>query len=116
MTTLDELQARCARTSLVRTQPWSAQTDRQAMAALWLCAEAGEVADAVRRWSLVEGDDDGGISIKDLREELGDVLWCLSECATLLGLTLEECAQAQRAKQELRYADVIALHDTEGPT
>jgi len=34
----------------------------------------------------------------------------------LLGLTLEECAAAQQVKQERRYADVIALHDTEGPT
>jgi NTP pyrophosphatase (non-canonical NTP hydrolase) len=114
MTTLDEMQARCARTSLRKTQPWSAQTDRQAMAALWLCSEAGEVADAVRRWSLVEGEGDT-ISLADVRDELGDVLWCLSECATLLGLTLEECAAAQQKKQEARYADVIALHDTEGP-
>lgn len=114
MTTLDELQTRCARTSLAKTEPWSAQADRQAMAALWLCAEAGEVADAVRRWSLVEGERET-ISLADVRDELGDVLWCLSECATLLGLTLEECAEAQRKKQERRYADVIALHDTEGP-
>lgn len=113
MTTLDELQARCARSSLKKTQPWSSQTDRQVMAALWLCAEAGEVADAVRRWSLTKGDT---ITLAEVRDELGDVLWCLSECATLLGLTLEECAAAQRAKQERRYSDVIALHDTEGPT
>lgn len=113
MTTLDELQARCARSSLRKTQPWAPQTDRQAMAALWLCAEAGEVADAVRRWSLTEGDT---ITLAEVRDELGDVLWCLSECATLLGLTLEECAAAQQVKQERRYADVIALHDTEGPT
>ena len=114
MTTLDELQARCARTSLRLTETESSQTDRQAMAALWLCAEAGEVADAVRRWSLVEGEHET-ITIADVRDELGDVLWCLSECATLLGLTLEECAEAQRKKQERRYADVIRLHDTEGP-
>lgn len=112
MTTLRELQDRCARTTLKRTEEIATDPERLAMAALWLCAEAGEVATEVRRatsaresWWPIRGR---------LRDELGDVLWCIAEVATLAGLTLEECAAAQRQKQEERYGEVIRLHDTEG--
>lgn len=112
MTTLTDLQNRCARTSLRRTESEAAEPEWLTMAALWLASEAGEVATEVRKatarresWWTVRGR---------LRDELGDVLWCVAEVATLAGLTLEECAAVQKLKQEERYASVIALHDTEG--
>jgi NTP pyrophosphatase (non-canonical NTP hydrolase) len=113
MTTLDDLQARCSRTSLKKTEPNLSLRERQAAVALWLCSEAGEVADVVRKWTLSPSNTD--LRLKDIRDELGDVLWCVSELTSLLGLTLEECAEAQRSKQEKRYGHIIKLHDTEGP-
>lgn len=111
MTTLDELQARCARTTLTKLRPDATHRERVAMAALWLTSEAGEVADEVRRYI------DGGVdehAVDCVRVELGDVLWCVAEVATLLGLTLEDCAASQKRKQEDRYENWITLHDTEG--
>lgn len=112
MTTLRDLQDRCARTSLRKTEAESGEVETLAMAALWLASEAGEVATEARK-ALVGKENQWTVRGR-LREELGDVLWCVAEVATLAGLTLEECAAVQRQKQEERYASVIALHDTEG--
>lgn len=112
MTTLDELQRRCARTTHAKTMPRSSHDERVAMAALWLTSEAGEVATEVRRWIAVY--DDATVMRDRIADELGDVLWCVAEIATLFGLRLEDCAALQQKKQEARYSDVIRLHDTEG--
>lgn len=82
------------------------------MAALWLASEAGEVATEVRRWIAIA--DDATVMRDRIADELGDVLWCAAEVATLFGLRLEDCAAMQARKQETRYGDVIRLHDTEG--
>jgi NTP pyrophosphatase (non-canonical NTP hydrolase) len=92
--------------------------ERLAAAALWLASEAGEVAAEVRKAVTsamgVDVPQDAAAARARLRDELGDVLWCVAEVATTAGLTLDECAVAQTKKQEHRYGDVIALHDTEG--
>lgn len=112
MTTLRDLQDRCARTSLRKTEADSAEPEWLTMAALWLASEAGEVATEVRKATTRK---ESWWVVRDrLRDELGDVLWCVAEVATLAGLTLDECAAVQRQKQEERYASVIRPHDTEG--
>lgn len=112
MTTLGELQARCARTTLSRTEPEASHNERLAMAALWLTSEAGEVATEVRK-AIVAREDWSVIRYR-LTAELGDLLWCLSEVASLAGIDLERAAEQQADKQQMRYADVMRLHDTEG--
>lgn len=112
MTTLAELQARCARTTLTRTEPEASHNERLAMAALWLTSEAGEVATEVRK-ALAAREDWSALRYR-LTAELGDLLWCLSEVATLAGIDLERAAAEQADKQQMRYADIIRLHDTEG--
>lgn len=104
--TLDELQKRCARTTLSWLYPESTHVEQVAMAALWLTSEAGEVANEIRKLTAEapERSEEGKKRLLNrIAEELGDVIWCVSETATLLGIDLETCVEMQRQKQEARY-------------
>lgn len=66
--------------------------------ALGLAGEAGEVAEKVKK--LVR-DDEGIVSedkLKDVKKELGDVLWYVSQVATEFELNLAEIAELNIAK------------------
>lgn len=63
-----------------------------------LANEAGEVAGKIKK---IFRDKNGLISEEDrqaLKEELGDVLWYLTQICTELNLTLEEVAETNLAK------------------
>lgn len=65
---------------------------------LGLANEAGEVAGKVKK---IFRDRNGEISETDresLKQELGDVLWYLTQICTELNLTLEEVAEANLVK------------------
>jgi NTP pyrophosphatase (non-canonical NTP hydrolase) len=65
---------------------------------LGLTNEAGEVAGKVKK---IFRDRNGVITEEDrqaLKQELGDVLWYLTQICTDLDLTLEEVAEANIAK------------------
>jgi len=65
---------------------------------LGLVNEAGEVAGKVKK---IFRDKDGVIGEEDraaLKQELGDVLWYLTQICTELGLSLEEVAEANLQK------------------
>lgn len=65
---------------------------------LGLANEAGEVAGKIKK---IFRDKQGKISTEDreaLKQELGDVLWYLTQICTELDLTLEEVAEANIAK------------------
>src|SRR4029079_11906186 len=65
---------------------------------LGLVNEAGEVAGKIKK---IFRDKEGQISAADreaLKQELGDVLWYLTQICTELGLTLEEVAEANIVK------------------
>jgi NTP pyrophosphatase (non-canonical NTP hydrolase) len=65
---------------------------------LGLVNEAGEVAGKIKK---LFRDKQGRISDEDreaLKQELGDVLWYLTQICTELGLTLEEVAEANLVK------------------
>ena len=71
---------------------------------LGLANEAGEVAGKVKK---IFRDKGGFISDADreaLKQELGDVLWYLTQICTELGLTLEEVAEANLVKLASRQA------------
>ena len=60
---------------------------------LGLCGESGEVAEKVKK---IIRDDNGVISYDkrlEIKKELGDVLWYLSNLSSELGLSLEEIAE-----------------------
>jgi NTP pyrophosphatase (non-canonical NTP hydrolase) len=66
--------------------------------ALGLAGEAGEVAEKVKK--LVR-DDEGKVSddkLNDVKKELGDVLWYVSQIATEFSLNLDEIAEANISK------------------
>lgn len=66
--------------------------------ALGLAGEAGEVAEKVKK--LVR-DDEGVVSddkLKEVKKELGDVLWYVSQVATEFNLSLSEIAEANIVK------------------
>ncbi len=65
---------------------------------LGLVNEAGEVAGKIKK---IFRDKQGQISDEDreaLKQELGDVLWYLTQICTELNLTLEEVAEANITK------------------
>lgn len=68
---------------------------------LGLAGESGECCDLLKkRWF-----QDGRAIYADLVDELGDVLWYVSETASALGVTLNEVAQHNIDKLKKRYPD-----------
>ena len=65
---------------------------------LGLAGEAGEVAEKIKK---VVRDEKGKISEEkkgEIKKELGDVLWYVSQIATELNLSLEEIAESNIEK------------------
>ena len=74
---------------------------RLIIAALGLAGEAGEFANMVKKLTA-HGHE---ISPHELADELGDVLWYLSEAATAVGLQLGDLAQQNVEKLRKRYPE-----------
>ena len=66
---------------------------------LGLASEAGEVAGKVAKYYRRDDDD---FPIEDIVLELGDVLWFISELASLLGVSLSEVAEENLDKLQAR--------------
>lgn len=69
-----------------------------------LNGEAGEVAEWYKKYNL-RGNPTGELSLQDLKEELGDVLFYLTRLASLNGWTLLDVAQTNVTKIEQRVAN-----------
>lgn len=65
---------------------------------LGLAGEAGEVANKVKKLMR----DNREANKDELAAELGDVLWYVAGCASVLGLSLEDIAAANLAKLKSR--------------
>lgn len=63
-----------------------------------LASEAGEVTGKVAKFYRKDGD----FPTRDVVEELGDVLWFVSQFAYELGYTLEEVAKINKDKLQSR--------------
>jgi NTP pyrophosphatase (non-canonical NTP hydrolase) len=74
------------------------------MCALGLAGEAGEVAEAVKKF-VFHGK---GLRVDDLRKELGDVLWYLSRTAAAAGIALSSVPRENVRKLRERYPDGFA--------
>lgn len=98
--TPNEFQAKCARTANASLDT----TTRLAVAALGIAGEGGEVCDLVKK-NL--GQHHRLETVK-LLEELGDVLWYVAECCSVLGVSLESVMAANVAKLQQRYPDGFA--------
>ena len=69
-----------------------------------LCNDIGELGDPIKKWIEYGQElnlyDKGGI-----KEEAGDVLWRLAQLLDAVGLTLEECMEANIQKLKIRYPE-----------
>lgn len=68
---------------------------------LGLTGEAGECADALKKY-LFQGHE---LDLGNMAEELGDVLWYIAETASGLGMSLEDIAKGNVEKLKKRYPD-----------
>lgn len=66
-----------------------------------LNGEAGECIDLVKKWEF-QGHN---LNVEEFKEELGDVLWYVAECATGVGLRLEDIAIENIEKLRARYPE-----------
>ena len=85
------------------SSPQQAQPARDslAVAALGLAGEAGEAADLLKKVLF----HNHPLDRTKLTKELGDVLWYLSLCAHVAGLSLEDVAKANILKLRSRYPE-----------
>jgi NTP pyrophosphatase (non-canonical NTP hydrolase) len=81
---------------------------RLIVAALGLAGEAGEFANLVKKMTAHGHEFDP----EALKDELGDVLWYLSEAATAAGLDLNEIAQENVDKLLKRYPEGFSQEDS----
>lgn len=70
-------------------------------AALGLCGEAGEFADAIKK-AVFQGHI---VLHKELAEEIGDCLWYCALAASSIGATLDDIAQGNVDKLRKRYPE-----------
>ncbi|HVA58367.1 MAG: MazG nucleotide pyrophosphohydrolase domain-containing protein [Gemmatimonadaceae bacterium] len=93
--TLNDYAAAASRT----INPSLSPADRLLDAAAGLAEEAGEVLGLVRKHRM----QGRGLDAGQLREELGDALWCLAVAAQSAGLTLDDVARTNVQKLEARH-------------
>jgi len=102
---LDEYQKISSRTMYGEDTPIEL---RHAVYGLGLAAEAGEVADEIKK-RIGHGHGREGF---DLAKELGDVLWYVAAVATEHDLSLTDIAQANIDKLLKRYPDGFNTEDS----
>lgn len=66
-----------------------------------LCGEAGEFADAIKKWDIYEQE----LDVQNAIEELADVLWYVALGAEAFDVSMEEIAQTVIKKLSKRYPE-----------
>ena len=105
--TLDEYQGAATRTLNTRLS----ERDRLLDAAAGLAEESGEILALVRKHAFQSRP----LDLRELEQELGDALWCLSVAAATAGLTLERVAASNVAKLRARYPEGFMDHASTNP-
>jgi len=70
-------------------------------ATLGICGEAGEIADAIKRWQCYDRE----LDMDNVKEEIGDMLYYLKALCLCTGTDLQECAELNQIKLQKRYPD-----------
>ena len=89
------------RLALTTLNPALSDKDVLINGVMGLCGESGEVIDHVKK-HLAQGHP---LDKAKMAGELGDVAWYLAECATALGLELEDILQGNIDKLRARYPE-----------
>lgn len=76
--------------------------------ALGLVCEAGEAGDIIKK-VVYHGHD---LDEQELKKELGDVLWYLSNICNVLGYSLEDIAKMNMEKLKERYPNGFNTKDS----
>ena len=106
---LKDYQRRANRTLL--DKPNRALTEEETMIiwnAMGLAGEAGEVVDGLKKAIFHER----GIDKDEIKKELGDTLWYILALCKNLDITLEEVANANIKKLEIRYPSKFTPKDS----
>ena len=69
-----------------------------------LCNDIGELGDPIKKW-IEYGQELNIFGKGGIKEETGDVLWRLAQLLDAVGLTLEECMEANIQKLKVRYPE-----------
>ena len=69
---------------------------------LGLCGESGEIAEKIKKVIRDEGGIVSEHKREEIKKELGDVLWYISQIATELGLSLDAVAKLNIEKLRSR--------------
>lgn len=65
---------------------------------LGLAGEAGEVAEKIKKVMRDKGGRVDDATREDIKKELGDVLWYITQLATELGISLDDVAESNIKK------------------
>ena len=84
-----------------RTSNTKNYRDKISNGVMGLNGEAGECIDIVKKWTY-QGHC---LDVDEFCEELGDVMWYVAECATGVGLRLEDIASKNIEKLRARYPE-----------
>lgn len=89
--------------------------DRINHAMLGLASEVGELAGTVKKWHAYNQE----LDVRNIQEELGDILWYMALLCNIKGLSFGEIAQDNLAKLAKRYperyTDALALARLDKP-
>ena len=83
-------------------------TEQLSNLCMGLCGESGEVTDYIKKCIY----HNHKFNLKKLIEELGDVMWYLTNIATLMGIPLDYILDENIKKLEERYPDGFSEHDS----
>jgi NTP pyrophosphatase (non-canonical NTP hydrolase) len=78
---------------------------RVAIASMGLAGETGELIDMLKKW-VGHGHE---LDLGEVEKELGDILWYISEIATILDLRLAQIAEKNEAKLSARYPEGFSV-------
>ena len=91
----------------LRTLRAGSYEDQCANMCMGMCGEIGEVVDMMKK-HIYQGKE---LDINDVIEEVGDVLWYLSNFCNINKITLEECMYNNSMKLKKRYPNGFTVED-----
>ena len=77
--------------------------ERLSLAGLGLAGETGEVCDLLKKH--LHHRNGKALDVAKVTDELGDIMWYFAVLCDTLGISIEDCLQANVAKLETRHAN-----------